>query len=349
MVNCVEKIGLVIKAATDPRFRKDVKALKYAAEGYTCYAWKLCKDVGIASLLERGSTADEIVKKMKISNRKFLECILDFLVGRKVLGYKNGIYKLLKDPGEFKGKKYEFLKKHYPNSVKWTHILRKKARDTLFTKKKHFDAGFDYKDFLRLWNGIMKESPWSFRKMAIQKFCKKIKGGADILDLGCGSGTSIEQILLECKRNVNIVGIDNSTESLKVAEKRIKKLYKYVNDDVVRRNIKKIKLLKYDLTKGLPKNRKYDVVFMSLLINHIPENKREMFFKNIKSILKENGKVVVYQIVNKSKFERAAMWVMHTVPTHWEYPFKDEYLKMLSEIFNSVHCYLDGAIVVAKA
>jgi len=348
MVGVIEKIDLTFKMFFDSRLRKDIKAFKYAVDGYNSYGWELCKEVEIVDMLKKGSTIEEIMKVKKIKNKEFLECLLDFLVGCKTLKYENDKYYFVKDPGPFLGKKYKFLEKFYPKSVLWTNILHKKAKKTLLTGKKPFYTGFDNKRFLKLWDGLMRESPWSFRKIAIQKFCKKIKDGAKILDLGCGSGVSIEQILFECNKPIYITGIDNSKTSLEEADRLMKKLYKEIKNPITKENIKHVKLLKYDLSKNFPKNEKYDVVFMSLLVHHIPKEKRYSFFRNVKKLLKNEGLVVVYQIIHKSKFERAPMWVMHVIPSHQEYPFKNEYLKMFYEIFSDVKYYLDGNIVIAK-
>lgn len=347
MMSLGEKLPIMVKVLKDRRFRLDIKALKYAAEGYTSYAWELCEEIGIASMLKGGSDLEGIVKEKCIMNIRFLECILDFLVGMKVLKYEKGVYTLAKQPKPFTGKKYEFLKKFYPNSVEWTDSLRKKSKDTLLTGKRHFDAGFDHERFIQVWDGLMKESPWSIRKLAIEKFSDKINNGAEILDLGCGSGTSLEQILLECRKEIILTGMDASGPSLEKAKENLKKLYKATDNPAIKKNLESLILIKHDLSKDIPKDKSYDVVFMSLLVHHIPEEGREAFFRNVNDILKDGGMAVIYQIIHKSKFERAPMWVMYTVPTHEEYPFKDEYINMLSGIFSRVKPYLDGTIIVA--
>ena len=347
MVKATEKLELIMRMFASPRFRNDVKALRYAAEGYISYAWELCKETGIADLLKRGSTTEKMVKERGIRDKRFLEHVLDFLAGSGVLVHRNSEYRLLREPGLFTGKKYRFLEEFYPNSVEWTHSLRKKARDAIVTGKREFDAGFDHERFLELWDGIMRESPWSFRKIAIQKFSRRIRDGADILDLGCGSGVSTEQILFECRKPVNITGIDQSKTSIEKARTRMEELQKNAEDPVIRKNIRGVELFQHDITKQIPDDKKYDVVFMSLLVNHIPEKKRYSFFANVKALLKDNGTVVVYQFVHGSRFERVPMWVMNIVPTHQDFPFRDEYLEMFRDIFGHVRSYLGGNIVVA--
>jgi len=347
MVTASEKLGIFFMMVGDSRLRNDIKALRYAAVIYKAYAWELCEEIGIVTLLKQGSTAERIMKAKGIKNKIFLEHLLDFLVGVKVLKYVSGKYIFIKAPG-FEKKKYAYLKKNYPYSVEWTHALRKKAKNTLITGERRFDASFDHRRFLELWDGIMRESPWSFRKLAIKKFCRSIKPDASILDLGCGSGVSTEQILLGCAKPVNITGMDNSEESLKKAKKTLENLYRSTTNQLVRKNIKNVMFIRSDLSKGIPTSKKYDVIFMSLLVNHIPENRRRAFFKSVQKALSGKGTMVVFEIVHKSRFERVAMWVMHAVPTHQQYPFRDEYIRMLKDVFSDVKSYFDGMIVVAK-
>jgi SAM-dependent methyltransferase len=348
MVRASERLVLIIKAMADSRLRNDIKALKYAAAGYMSYGWELCEELGIADMLEKGAGIDEIEKGKEVKDRRFLEHLLDFLVGCGVLRHKRGKYRLIKKPGHFTGKEYEFLERFYPNSVEWTHELRAKGRDVLLQGKKKGESGFDHRRFLDLWDGIMRESPWSFRRMAIRKFSKSIRNGAEVLDLGCGSGVSIEQIILECSKLVKITGMDQSRVSLDKARKRLDVLHKSSRRGIERENIKRVELIQHDLLEGISSPKKYDVVFMSLLVNHIPENRRPEFFRKVRGVIKNGGLCVIYQIIHDSRFRRAPMWVMHTVPTHHDYPFREEYERMLRGIFREVKMYLGGVVVVAK-
>jgi len=247
MVRTSEKISLVLRALADPRLRKDIKAFKCAVSGYKSYAWELCVETGIDGLLRKGATIEEMMKERKIKFRRFLEHVLDFLVGCGVLEYHKGVYTLVNEPGPFTGKEFRFLEEFYPNSVRWTDILTGKAKKTLLTGRKRFDAGFDHNMFLELWDGIMRESPWSFRRLAIRKFCKGLKDGAEILDLGCGSGVSLEQILGECRKPVSITGMDSSDVSLRKARNLMKLIQKSGKNRVMRENAGRVVFRKHDV------------------------------------------------------------------------------------------------------
>ncbi|RLJ04957.1 MAG: hypothetical protein DRP18_04025 [Candidatus Aenigmatarchaeota archaeon] len=346
-----KKTVLLLNILTDKRLRKDLRALRYSRKGYVFFAWKLCKDIKLDNILKtKPHTLEEIIRKLEIKDKRLLECVLDLLVGEGVLSYKNGKYFFRKEPLDFlKSKELRYLQQHYPKSVKWTGILFEKAKQTLLTGKKHSGTSFDDNNFLELWEGIMEESPYSLRKLTIRKFKKYVKPGAEILDLGCGSCVSMEQILLEFpNKKINLTGVDASKLSLRKARERLKKLYHSTKNKQLKENIKNVKLIHHDLRKPLRLNKKYDIIFMSLLVHHFPKKERIKFFQNARNLLKANGKVAIFQIIHISKFKRAPMWVMHAVPTHQEYPFKEEWIKTLSKVFSKVKYWLDGMIVLAE-
>ncbi len=348
MVGMKERLSLVLRMARSPRLRMDVKALRNAAEGYKSYAWELCKEAGLDDLLSKGASIEELIEERGVKDRPFLEHVLDFLAGSGVLEFSQGSYRLVREPGPFTGEKYRFLEEHYPNSVQWTNELRKRAKGALLSGKRGAESGFDYEGFLELWDGIMRESPWSFRELAIEKFSGSLKGGEEILDLGCGSGVSIEQMLLGITVPVKITGMDQSQASLDKARARLERLARGNRGTILEQNARAVELKRHDVLSGVPSEKSFDIVFMSLLLNHVPEKRRHAFFSQVREALRPGGKAVVYQIVHNSRFDRAAMWVMHAVPTHQDYPFREEYLGMLRDIFPGVRDYLGGVIVVAE-
>ena len=58
--------------------------------------------------------------------------------------------------------------------------------------------------------------------------------------------------------------------------------------------------------------------------------------------------MLIYQLLNMSKFKLVPMWVMHMVPSHQEYPYSDVYFKMINDIFKDVKAYFNGTVVIAK-
>ena len=100
-----------------------------------------------------------------------------------------------------------------------------------------------------------------------------IKQGDKILDLGCGNGRFFD--LLKAK-NIFYTGIDSSEQLIKTAEQ------KYSNYGA--------KFLISDVLKlSFPENS-FDAVVSLAVLHHIPsEQNRQIFFEQIKKVLKSNG------------------------------------------------------------
>jgi len=344
-----ERIKIAIQALKNQRLRRDIRAFKIAAVMYPYFAWKIFEKIGLDSILKTGNTIDEICKKTEIKNTSMLEYMLDLMVGRGVLSFSKGKYKFINPPDEFKKKDEEFLKSHYPYSWEWTMKLVKNAEKALLNNQKFEESGFESDEGLRLWDGIMSEAPHSFRNMAIKTCLRYVKDGSSVLDLGCGGGIGLEIFLLLCKKKIKLYGIDGSKQSLNRAKKRIEEIYINVDEALIKQNIEGLELIKRDLRKkGLPKDTKYDVIFLSIVLNHIPKTELGEFLKELRGSLKKNGVIVIYQLIHKSKFERVPMWVMELIPTHKEYPFKDQYIEEISQIFNNIEVKLDGSIIIGK-
>lgn len=72
----------------------------------------------------------------------------------------------------------------------------------------YLDTSYKNNIFQRLWHNV--------RFKALRKITKDIKDGANILDVGCGSGFSMEKIL---PGNFNVYGIDTTEEVIAYAKK----------------------------------------------------------------------------------------------------------------------------------
>ena len=72
----------------------------------------------------------------------------------------------------------------------------------------YWDSSYKNNIFQWLWHNI--------RFRALRKITKDINDGANILDVGCGSGFSIEKIL---PKNFNVYGIDTTEEVISYAKK----------------------------------------------------------------------------------------------------------------------------------
>lgn len=224
-----------------------------------------------------------------------------------------------------------------------------KAKETLVHGAAPKETGFEHEKSLDLWDTIMEESPYAARIIAVRKLAENLKKSAAVLDLGCGGGIGLETILKNTNKEIELSGAEVSKEYLERAKSRIKGILEETDNEVVRGNIGRLQYLQFDPEKWLPKEKKYDAVFSSIVINHITSEGREELFRNVRDILKDGGVFVIYQLIHQSRFKKNPIcWIMHTVPSHKEYPFREEYVAKLKRVFSSVEELLDGAIVIAK-
>lgn len=336
---------LLKKLLFEKEFRKAIKMFKISTPIYAFFAFEILKKAGAIPFLKEGISLKRLMHAREIKNKKMLEHILDFLVGQRVLELKKGKYFFLQNPPEINKKNYSFLEKHFPASVKWAETLRKKALRTLKTGKSVMHTGFSSKKFLKLWDAIMHEAPNPLRGYAVDKFVSKINDGARILDYGCGSGVGLELILKRCKKKIFLEGMEPSKKYLNIAKQNLYKLRRETKSSLIKENALKTKLIN---SITLPKKEYYDVVFLSLVLNHVKPAERLVLFKKIFSILKPKGILVIFQLTHASKFERNPIFLMHVIPSHKDYPYRETLFKELSTVFSSVKMYLNGTVFIAE-
>ncbi|HIH09970.1 MAG TPA: class I SAM-dependent methyltransferase [Candidatus Diapherotrites archaeon] len=321
--------------------RKDLKAIRIADKGYAFYAFELCKKTGIIKELEKKPrTIDELSKKLKLKNKRMLEAMLDFLVGKKAIKFDGQQYSLTGYiPLPFSLAEQDFVTTQYKGAEDWTLFFYGFAEDSLHYGSKHERTGFDDQQAIELWDSVMVGPLYSLRQIAVKKLLKGLKGGEKIIDYGCGSGTAITEIIERSEKPLEIIGVDISSKMLKMAEQRVK---------IIKREDIKVKLLKKDLSKKFYFELLFDCAFASILINHIPQNERENFYRKVAENLKPNGKFVLFQLVNRTKFDRIfSDWLLNVVPSHHGFPILNEYISQIKKYFSKVEVLLNGTIVIA--
>ena len=121
------------------------------------------------------------------------------------------------------------------------------------------------------------------------KQIKRIKKSDKVLDLGCGNGLVVGDIL---KQGAKYYGIDISSGLIKIAKK------KYAAE--VKKKIVEFKV--GDATKKLPyKNNYFDHVLSFAVLHHIPGvEKRLAFLQEVKRVLKTGGRadIIVWNLFN---------------------------------------------------
>lgn len=335
---------------TDSRLRNDIKALKLATKTYTHHAWELCKQMGIDGIIKSASTLKEIANKTKIKNIPMLEAMLDFLVGRNVLGWNNNSYFLKNAPKNLTSYERAFVEKHYGGSIKWSEFMYERAAEVLRNGKAHDIAGFNSPKVVELWDSVMQGPFYSLRRIAIRKLLKGLPNGARVADLGCGSGGEIIEMLSLSNKVLHITGFDNSNAMLQKAKTAVKNFE--AKNSIQSQNAAAVQFIQYNITEdftNLNKFNKFDGVFASLVLHHLENQEREILLNRIKNILKPYGRLILFQLVNESKFQRIfSDWLMFVVPSHRGFPFRKDYLDMLNHNFSNVKSILSNLITEAS-
>lgn len=141
---------------------------------------------------------------------------------------------------------------------------------------------------------IATDSKW-FVNMELSKLLKDynlLQKGLTILDLGIGTGQSIEELV---NKNNIIYGIDISSKML----------------DVVQRKYPTVKKIKYDITKGLDglkfKNKYFDMVISIGILEFIEDI--EIIIKDSFKLTKQGGHLVfTYEVLMpENKWQKLKM------------------------------------------
>jgi tRNA (cmo5U34)-methyltransferase len=112
------------------------------------------------------------------------------------------------------------------------------------------------------------------------------KSENNVLDLGCGDGLFIEE-LLKTFSPKSITLVDGSNEMLEAAQKRLGK----------KANINFIQASFQNLFSSELLNQNYDFVYSSLAIHHLPLEEKTLLYSYIYKLLSPSGCFVHYDVV----------------------------------------------------
>ena len=323
--------------------KMDLTALAMVRQIMVKYAIDILDRKKIFELLKKPHDLKSILKDSEIHNERMLENMLDILVGEGILLYTGENYCL----GTLKKiditEAENFLNSYYKESLEWINFVNQYSENTLTTGKPSELTGFEEEKAIYYWNKIMEQSPHSLRVIAITELYKDLKPYSLVLDYGCGGGVGLEQLIELSNKPVTLIGTDPSTKFFLEAKKRIKDLN--FEDEIRRENQKNIKFEEFDNLNNYLE--KFDAIFISIIFNHIWQKDHLQIFKQLNSLLKNHGKLVVVQLLDFGKFNRNPIWVMHNIPSHKGYPMKDQFIADLKSTFSSVEIQLDGMISVS--
>lgn len=117
----------------------------------------------------------------------------------------------------------------------------------------------------------------------------KVEPGTKVLDIGCGRG---EMVFFTAKEGASeAIGIDYSKASIALAKLAQKKQPKDI--------VSKTKFMFMDAKKLNFADNEFDLIIMTDVVEHLYPEELELAFKEIRRVLRPNGKVVVHTAPNK--------------------------------------------------
>lgn len=137
----------------------------------------------------------------------------------------------------------------------------------------------------------------------------EIKPGVRILDLGCGRG---DLVIEAAKRRASVVGIDYSRDGIGIAKDLLKKQANFIQ--------KNVKFYQMDAKKLIFSANSFDSIISIDVFEHLYKEELEIVMKEIKRVLKPNGKLIVDTQTNK----------LYLDYTHrfWAYPIDNLLIKI---------------------
>lgn len=152
-----------------------------------------------------------------------------------------------------------------------------------------------------------------FQEKERKKFLESIPNRGKILDLGCGPGNDS---LFFHKSGYKVLAIDGAVGMVDLAKS------KGLNAMV----------MKYSEVNNL--TDKYDGIWASYSLLHVPKNEISSILRKIKQLLKPNGKL--YASFRLGKGEELRIKDRYDGGRYFSYYHDDELMKIFSEIFKDV-------------
>lgn len=156
---------------------------------------------------------------------------------------------------------------------------------------------------------------WEFIN-EIEDFALNFEPNSTIVDLGCGSGYITDFLT---KKELNAIGIDFSSEMIKIAKEKYPN-NRFIIDDFI--NLKKY--FKEDSIDGA-------ILIYSLYF--VPKEQLNEFFKTLSNVLKKGAKVLfVTQIGNEEKYVKTSIMLESGVDEkiYVNYNMKEQLEKLLN-------------------
>ena len=138
------------------------------------------------------------------------------------------------------------------------------------------------KDWNNFWfrkeSRAFTEISWSKRRI-MALLSNYLEPGLHVLDAGCGSGFFTSFF---CDNGASATGLDYSAEALGIAGRKTKDNARLIQADLLAAELPEIV------------GGKYHVIFSDGLFEHFSSEQQDCIFKNLKSLLTDNGYIITY-------------------------------------------------------
>jgi len=126
-----------------------------------------------------------------------------------------------------------------------------------------------------------------------------------LLDIGCGTGAIIEQIISNLKK-ISLLDIEN----------RLK-------DDI--KNNPKVEFIQKDFLQ-FETDKKFDVILAAYVLWEIPYKKWDVFLKKVKYLIKPNGLIIIIDEYSENEYDNPFFSFNTNIQPYNDYPGLSEYL-----------------------
>jgi len=132
---------------------------------------------------------------------------------------------------------------------------------------------------------------------------KHVKKNDIVLDLGSGSGKNAFICSQIVGKKGKVIGVDQNSDMLSLSRSAIKHVSEklgFANTEFLQGSIENLDELDNDL-QPLIKDKSIDIILSNCVLNLVNPKSRNNLLKNIKRVLKDNGRIAISDIVSNKK------------------------------------------------